>query len=121
MQEEKFGPKDVWEGLEDNPKYKQNKKQPIDAPEDEEEENDEEMNEKIRQYELQKMKWVLLYHTTHARILECCRYYYAVVECDSPRTATAIYDQCDGMEILRSSNMVDLRIMPDDLVIEQPP
>jgi hypothetical protein len=60
--------------------------------------------EKLRQYELNKL-----------------RYYFAVVEFDSVRTAQAVYDQCDGMEFEASRTELDLRFVPDDLEIEQAP
>lgn len=48
--------------------------------------------------------------------LETMKYYYAVAECDSLETSKKIYDECDGLEIERTSNVLDLRFVPESLV-----
>nr|CCA25439.1 prerRNAprocessing protein ESF1 putative [Albugo laibachii Nc14] len=60
--------------------------------------------EKLRQYELQKL-----------------RYYYAIVTCDSSKTAKVIADQCDQMEYETSSNVLDVRFVPEDMEFTNPP
>lgn len=60
--------------------------------------------EKLRKYELQKLK-----------------YYYAIVTCDSVKTASAIFDNCDQLEYETSSNVLDLRFVPDEIEFTNKP
>jgi hypothetical protein len=50
--------------------------------------------------------------------LERRRYYFAIVECDSPDTAVAIYKACDGVDIEDTSSAFDLRYVPDEQTFE---
>lgn len=50
-----------------------------------------------------------------------CRYYYAVVECDSSATADYLYKTCDGVEFERTSNKLDLRFIPDSMEFKHQP
>jgi len=59
--------------------------------------------DRLRQYERSKLRW-----------------FYAVAEFDSPATALAVYGQCDGLEFERSSNILDLRFVPDNQDFARP-
>lgn len=59
---------------------------------------DEEVRERIRRYQLNRM-----------------RYYYAIAEFDSAESAEAVYKELDGMEYEGSSLELDLRFVPDEM------
>ncbi|KAJ3236664.1 pre-rRNA-processing protein esf1 [Chytriomyces hyalinus] len=61
-------------------------------------------DEKLRQYQLDRL-----------------RYYYAVAECDSAATASAIHTAVDGTEFEKSANTFNLQFIPDDMTFDDKP
>ena len=53
--------------------------------------------------------------------LDRLRYYYAVMTCSDKKTAKEIYDATDGREYQASSNLIDLRFIPDDVTFDEEP
>ncbi|KAI9473738.1 MAG: hypothetical protein EXX96DRAFT_487694 [Benjaminiella poitrasii] len=53
--------------------------------------------------------------------LDRLKYYYAVIECDSPQTAKVIYKSCDNTEYESSANFFDLRYIPEDMTFDDEP
>lgn len=62
------------------------------------------MTEQLRKYQLNRLK-----------------YYYAIAEFDSERTAAAIYDELDGLEYESSATTLDIRFVPDEMEFEDEP
>uniref|UniRef100_A0A803NNR4 NUC153 domain-containing protein n=1 Tax=Cannabis sativa TaxID=3483 RepID=A0A803NNR4_CANSA len=95
-EEEIHGPVALFDG--------ENEKNGEDDDDDDDDNDDEMDNEKLRAYEKSRL-----------------RYYFAVVECDSVATADYLYKACDGVEFERSSNVLDLRFIPDSMEFKHPP
>ncbi|XP_063978188.1 ESF1 homolog [Diachasmimorpha longicaudata] len=71
---------------------------------DDDEEGKEFRREKLRQYQLNRLK-----------------YYYAVIIFDSKESANKIYTECDGHEYESTATKIDLRFIPEDMEFEQEP
>ncbi|KAJ1311663.1 hypothetical protein OPQ81_010138 [Rhizoctonia solani] len=51
--------------------------------------------------------------------LDRLRYYYAIITCDSPSTASHIHHELHGTELERSANVFDLSFVPEDMEFTQ--
>lgn len=72
--------------------------------EDDNEEGSNYHMEKLRQYQLNRLK-----------------YYYAIISFDNVNSANKIYTECDGMEYESSAIKLDLRFVPDSMEFDDEP
>lgn len=75
-----------------------------DKDETEDEEGSQYHMEKLRQYQLNRLK-----------------YFYSVIVFDNPQSANKVYTECDGMEYESSAVKLDLRFIPDDMTFDDQP
>ena len=47
------------------------------------------------------------------------KYYYAIVHCDSSKTALSLYDEYNGYEFENSNIQLLMSLVPNDIVFEQ--
>ncbi|KAK8970644.1 hypothetical protein KSP40_PGU006950 [Platanthera guangdongensis] len=98
-----------------------------DGEESEDEPDPEVINEKLRSYELNKLSVHGIKYPgldpaviTEPVIGKFSRYYYAVAVFDSSATANHVYNTLDGTELTRTSNVFDLRFVPDSMEFKHP-
>ncbi|XP_014285500.1 ESF1 homolog [Halyomorpha halys] len=96
-EEEQKGPKELVELKNDHPTEDT-------EPEVEIEEGSAYQREKLREYQLKRLK-----------------YYYAVIVCNSKETANVLYTECDGLEYESSAMKLDLRFIDDDVTFDEKP
>jgi hypothetical protein len=75
----------------------------------------------LRKYQLERLR----YRPSRCNVCgefvdrRCNRYYYAIVECDTPNTASHVFNELDGTELERSANVFDMRFVPDEMIFDQ--
>lgn len=102
------GPKELAELPEEEATDERRKKvigsKKLDLDEDEEINRNGFVKHKLRKYQINRL-----------------RYYYAVVEFDSVKTAVSVYEQLEGFEYLNSSVQLDLRFIPNGMQFDEEP
>ena len=85
---------------------------------DAEEEVDEDA---LRKYQLERLRYCPPCYDVYEDFVDhwCIRYYYAIAECDSPSTASHIFNELDGAELERSANVFDMSFVPDEMTFDQ--
>ena len=78
----------------------------------------------LRKYQLERLRFVgfTVQVTVASRLIfMMCRYYYAIVECDTVEAASHIYAELEGTELERSANVFDLSYVPDGMTFDDEP
>jgi hypothetical protein len=75
----------------------------------------------LRKYQLERLRYCPPCYDVFGEFVNwrCNRYYYAIVECDTPNTASHIFNELDGTELERSANVFDVSFVPDGMIFDQ--
>ena len=75
----------------------------------------------LRKYQLERLRYCPSCCHVYGTFVDgwCNRYYYAIVECDTPDTASHIFNELDGTELERSANVFDMSFVPDEMTFDQ--
>ena len=75
----------------------------------------------LRKYQLERLRYSPPYYDASGVFVDrwCIRYYYAIVECDTPNAASHIFNELDGTELERSANVFDMSFVPDEMAFDQ--
>jgi len=75
----------------------------------------------LRKYQLERLRYYPPCYDAHGEFVDrrCNRYYYAIVECDTPNTASHVFSELDGTELERSANVFDMSFVPDEMTFDQ--
>ena len=75
----------------------------------------------LRKYQLERLRYVSHIRFRRTRHSYICRYYYAIVECDTVEAASHIFNELEGTELERSANVFDLSFVPDGMTFDDEP
>ena len=75
----------------------------------------------LRKYQLERLRYSPSPYGVLGEFVHrwCNRYYYAIAECDTPNTASHIFNELDGTELERSANVFDMSFVPDQMTFDQ--
>jgi len=75
----------------------------------------------LRKYQLERLRYRPPCCDVYGTFVDewCNRYYYAIVECDTPDTASHIFNELDGTELERSANVFDMSFVPGVMTFDQ--
>jgi hypothetical protein len=82
--------------------------------------DDEVDEDALRKYQLERLRYRPPYYDVYGTFVDgwCNRYYYAIVECDTPDASSHIFNELDGTELEHSANVFDMSFVPDDMTFD---
>jgi hypothetical protein len=75
----------------------------------------------LRTYQLDRMRLVHDNASLCEILIAPSRFYYAIAEFDSAKTAERVFNELEGTELERSANVFDLSYVPEDMTFDEGP